>query len=101
MLGPPAWDIVPFAQSVTVEGGVLPDQIVTWYQEEFPLPEETIDSAIAWYIAFFGERACQPEISGLPRLRVFQRQQLGVMLAWAARRFSMAEPVWARNLLTS
>ena len=93
-VGRPEFDLVPFAQSVTVEGGVHPEQVLTWYAERLAVRPEAIDAAVAWFVAFFAGQAWRPEIPGLPRLRRFQRQQLAVMLAWAARRFNLPEPGW-------
>jgi fructosamine-3-kinase len=99
-VGRPEWDLVAFAQTVTVEGGPAPEQVMAWYAEKFPLDEAAVDAALAWWITFFAERAWQPEIPGLPRLRRFQRQQLGVLLLWAGRRWELAAPGWAETLLT-
>jgi aminoglycoside phosphotransferase (APT) family kinase protein len=98
-VGRAEWDFVAFAQTVTVEGGVLPEQVMAWYGERFPVDENAVDSAVAWFFAFFALRAWRDEIPGLPRLRRFQRQQLGVMAQWAARRWALPEPTWANELL--
>lgn len=98
-VGRPEWDIVAFAQSVTVEGGPAPEQVMAWYGERFPLDATAVDCAIAWWLTFFADRAWRPEIPGLPRVRRFQRQQLGMMALWAARQWGMAEPGWAEQLL--
>ena len=98
-VGRPEWDIVAFAQAVPVEGRVSPEQIMTWYGEEFPVDHAAVDSAIAWWITFFADRAWADEIPGLPRVRRFQRQQLGTLLLWAARQWSLPEPTWAQALL--
>jgi len=93
-IGHAEWDIVPFAQSVTVEGGVEPEEVLAWYGQRFPVHAELLDASIAWWAAYFADRAWRPEIPGLPRLRQFQCQQLAVLLAWAARRFCLPEPRW-------
>jgi len=98
-VGPAEWDLVPFAQSVTVEGGVEPERIIAWYGERFPVTAEALDASIAWWTAYFADRSWRPNIPGLPRLRQFQRQQLAVLLTWAARRFHLPEPSWVSNLL--
>lgn len=98
-VGRPEWDIVAFAQTVTVEGGIAPEQIMQWYTERFPVDAATLDSALAWWLTFFADKAWQPEIPGLPRVRRFQRQQLGVMASWVARQWSLPEPTWANELL--
>ena len=54
--------------------------------------------AVAWIAGFFADLAWRPPIPGLPRLRAFQRQQLGVMLAWASRRLHLSEPDWVSEL---
>jgi hypothetical protein len=97
-VGRPEFDVVAFAQSVTVEGGAAPERIVTWYAERLPLRAEALDAAVAWLAAFFALRAWQPEVPELPRLRTFQRQQLAVVLPWAARRLDLPEPAWVAAL---
>ena len=47
------WDMVAFARSVTVEGGVAPEQVMAWYAEEFPVDAAVVDSSIAFWFAFF------------------------------------------------
>lgn len=98
-LGRPEWDIVPFAQSVSVEKGPSPEQVIQWYGEHFPLKTDAVECALAWWLTFFAQRAWQPEIPELPRLRRFQHQQLGTLLCWAARHWSFPEPEWIGPLL--
>jgi fructosamine-3-kinase len=98
-VGRPEWDIVAFAQSVTVEGGSDPEQIMAWYGERFPLDQNAVACAIAWWLTFFAERAWRDEIPGLPRVRRFQRQQLGTVAAWASRAWSLPAAEWTRRLL--
>jgi thiamine kinase-like enzyme len=99
VIGRPEWDIVAFAQSVTVEGGPLPEQVLSWYREKAALDRAVVDCALAWCLTFFAERAWQPEIPGLPRLRRFQKQQLGTLILWIARQWSLPTPHWANELL--
>jgi fructosamine-3-kinase len=98
-VGRPEWEVVPFAQSVTVDGGPCPEQVINWYEERFPLRPEAVDCALAWWLTFFADRAWQAEIPGLPRVRRFQRQQLATLALWAARRWSFPYPAWAERLL--
>ncbi len=98
-VGRAEWDMVAFAQTVTVEGGVSPDQVMAWYAEEFPVDTATLESSIAWWFAFFADKAWRDEIPGLPRVRRFQRQQLGTIAQWAARQWALPEPVWAEEFL--
>jgi hypothetical protein len=93
-VGRPEFDVAGLAQSVTVEGGVDPEQFIAWYGERLALRPDALDAAVAWLAAFFADLAWRPDIPGLPRLRPFQREQLFVVLAWAARRLRLPEPTW-------
>lgn len=96
-VGPVEFDVVAFAQSITVEGGPQPEECLEWYGAE--LRPDLVDVALAWCVAFFALRAWQPPIPGLPRLRGFQRRQLSVLLNWAARRWNLPAPHWTAALL--
>ncbi len=93
-IGPPEIDVVAFAQSVFIEGGPAPERVMDWYAERGPVREAMVDAAVAWLAGFMARAAWQPELEGLPRLRLFQRQQLAVCLAWAARRLDLSPPAW-------
>jgi hypothetical protein len=93
-VGRPELDVAAFAQSITVEGGVEPEQVVAWYGERLALSPDALDAAVAWIAAYCADVAWRPDIPGLPRLRQFQRQQLSVVLAWTARRLRLPEPTW-------
>jgi aminoglycoside phosphotransferase (APT) family kinase protein len=97
-VGRPEFDVVGFAQSITLEGGPNPEQFVDWYGEQLSLHSAALDTAVAWVAGFFADLAWRPPIPGLPRLRAFQRQQLGVMLAWTSRRLHLSEPTWVSEL---
>jgi aminoglycoside phosphotransferase (APT) family kinase protein len=99
-VGRPEWDIVAFAQSVTVDKGPAPEQVMAWYGERFPLNNHAVDCSLAFWFTFFAARAWLPEIPELPRLRRFQRQQLSILASWAARRWSFSSPTWAEQLLS-
>lgn len=98
-LGRPEWDLVAFAQSVWVEGGPLPERVLEWYREKAPLNTSAVEVALAFCLTYFTEQAWQSEIPGLPRLRRFQRQQLGTLILWIARHYSWPPPTWAQALL--
>jgi fructosamine-3-kinase len=97
-VGRAEWDTVAFAQSVTVEGGIAPERVMEWYGEIFPLEEAAVEAALAWWFVYFAHRSWRDEIPGLPRVRPFQRQQLGVLAQWAARQWSLPEPTRAAYL---
>lgn len=98
-VGRPEFDLVEFAQSITVEGGTDPEQFVAWYGERLTTNPDVVDVAVVWLAAFFADLAWRPDIPGLPRLRSFQRQQLAVVLAWMAQRLHLPEPAWASAIL--
>lgn len=98
-VGRPEWDMVVFAQSVTVEGGPLPEEIMAWYSEEIAVDTHAINASIAWWFCFFANRAWREEIPGLPRVRRFQRQQVAVLAQWMARQWALSEPTWVQPLL--
>lgn len=100
-VGRAEWDFVAFAQSVTVEGGVAPEQLMAWYAERMAVDEAVVDCAVAWWLAFFVVYAWRDELDGLPRLRRFQRHQVSVLAQWAARRFALPEPMWVAALVTT
>ena len=94
MVGYPEWEVVMFAQSVDVEKGATPEQVIGWYAEHTLLREAAISAAIVWGAAFFMGRFWQPPIPGLPRLRPFQLQQFTTLAHWMARRFDFDPPDW-------
>jgi hypothetical protein len=97
-LGPPEFDLAAFAQTVTVEGGPSPEQLVAWYAERGSVREDALTSAVAAVAGFFADAAWREPVPGLPRLRPFQQAQLRVTLAWAARRLDLPPPMWMAAL---
>jgi phosphotransferase family enzyme len=96
--GLPEFDLVEFAQSVTVDGGPEPERMVDWYRDRLAVRDDALDASVCWLAAFFAHFAWQPDIPELPRLRRFQRQQLAVTLRWAARRLALPTPAWTAAL---
>ena len=92
--GPPECDVAFFAQSITVESGLAPEQSVNWYEEVNPLDPRRLDAAVCMAAGFFADQAWREELPGLPRLRTFQRQQMAVTLKWALRRLKLESPAW-------
>jgi hypothetical protein len=97
-VGPLEEDAAAFAQSVTAEGGPLPERVMAWYAERAPVRPHALDAAVADLAGFFADEAWRPAIPGLPRLRPFQRAQLRVTLAWAARRLQLPPPAWLESV---
>jgi hypothetical protein len=93
-VGAPEMDFMAFAQTVTAEGGPEPEVLTEWYSEVLPLRPRVLARATAVFAGFFAARAWQADPEGLPRLRPWQRQQLKVSLAWAARLLELPEPAW-------
>jgi len=93
-VGPNEMDVVAFAQTITAEGGPEPERFVAEYDLLLPLRTTALEASIAGVAGYFADRAWRPPSVGLPRLRPWQRRQLKVMLAWAARQFGLPEPRW-------
>ncbi len=93
-VGPHELDAAAFAQATEAEGGPSAERILGWYAEVMPLREPYVDASVAGIAGYFADRAWRPPIPGVPRVRSFQRRQLVVSLAWAARRFALPEPRW-------
>jgi hypothetical protein len=87
-------DAVEFAQTVTAEGGVAPEQVIAWYGERAPVRAEVLDAHVAAIAGYLAYNSWQESVPGLPRLRAWQRRQLHVCLPWAARRLGLPEPAW-------
>ena len=92
--GPAEFDVVAFAQGVAAEAGPPAERFIAWYEEVLPLRAGMVDASLAGIAGYFADRAWRPPINGLPRIRPWQRAQLKVCLAWAARRFELPEPRW-------
>ncbi|MEP6694542.1 MAG: phosphotransferase [Chloroflexota bacterium] len=93
-VGPHELDATAFAQATAAEGGPAPERTLAWYAELMPVRAAHVDACVAGIAGYFADRAWRPPIPGLPRVRAFQRSQLKVTLAWAARRFALPEPTW-------
>jgi len=93
-VGPRELDVAAFAQSITAEGGPPPERFVEAYRERLDLDDRLLRLAISAIAGLFAQRAPEPPIPGLPRLRSIQRRQLRSSLAWAARLNDLPEPRW-------
>jgi phosphotransferase family enzyme len=93
-VGPHEFDAAAFAQATETEGGPSAERILSWYGEVLPLRDAYLDASVAAIAGYFADRGWRPPIPGVPRVRAFQRAQLKVSLAWAARRLALPEPRW-------
>lgn len=93
-VGPAEFDTVAFAQALGCESRIFPERVIEWYEEVMPLRPDVVDASLAGISGYFAQRAWQPPMPGLPRIRSIQRRQLKACLAWCARRFGLAEPRW-------
>jgi hypothetical protein len=93
-VGPHEIDASAFAQATEAEGGPSVERTMGWYAEVMPLRSSYVDAAVAGIAGYFADRAWRPPIPGVPRVRAFQRRQLKVSLAWAARLLALPEPAW-------
>jgi thiamine kinase-like enzyme len=73
--GRPDYDVVAFAQGVTVEGGPPPDEIAP----------DADPFLVAMLTSYFARNAPKPLIPDAPRVRDIQRAQLRVCLPWMCR----------------
>jgi hypothetical protein len=93
-IGPAEFDVVAFCQTVEAERGPSVERVLAWYEEVLRLRSAMIDASLAGITGYFADRSWRPPISGLPRLRPWQRAQLKVCVAWCARRFELPDPRW-------
>ena len=93
-VGPHEIDAAAFAQATEAEDGPPVDRTMGWYAEVMPLRKSYVDAAVAGIAGYFADRSWRPPIPGVPRVRAFQRRQLKVSLAWAARLLGLPEPRW-------
>lgn len=93
-LGPRELDVAAFAQSIAAEDGPPPERFVAAYRARLDLDERLLALSAAAITGLFAQRAPEPPLEGLPRLRSVQRRQLKASLAWAARLNDLPEPRW-------
>ena len=95
-VGPRELDVAAFAQSITAEAGPAPERFVAAYRERLDLDDRLLALAAGAIAGLFAQRAPEPPLPELPRLRSVQRRQLKASLAWFARMAGLAEPRWLR-----
>jgi thiamine kinase-like enzyme len=81
-----AWiDLVAMAPSVTMQGGLQPEEFLSRLDLASVTPE-AIDAVVASLAGYFVVRALEPAPQGIPTVRAFQAAQGRVALAWLRAR---------------
>jgi hypothetical protein len=93
-VGPAEFDVAAFVQSIRTEGGPAPDVALDWYAQSGLVRPDVLDASIAALAGYFADRARQPPLPGLPRVRSIQRRQLKTTLKWCATRLRLPSPDW-------
>ncbi len=96
--GPHEVDAAAFAQTVEAEGGPDTATVLDWYQDIRPLDSDLLAGSMAAISGFFANRAWQPGIPDLPRIRPWQRAQLGVTLKLSAEMLGLDRPDWLESV---
>jgi hypothetical protein len=82
-----AWvDVVFFAPSVAMLGGLSPEDLLNLHEPSRMANREAVDAGIAAVSGFFVRQSLLPAPPGLPTLRAFQAAQGAVACAWLAER---------------
>ncbi len=87
----PAWlDVVAFAPSVTMQGGPLPEDVITRHFACRAADRDAVTAAVVAIAGYFTYMAVQPPPPGLPTVRAFQAEQGAAAREWAARRTGLS-----------
>ena len=90
LVGPPWLDVVGFAPSVTMQGGPLPEEVISRHSACRTANSEAITAAVVALAGYFTHQAVQPPPSGLPTVRAFQDAQGVVAREWIAHRTGLS-----------
>jgi aminoglycoside phosphotransferase (APT) family kinase protein len=83
----PAWvDLAAFLINVALLGGPDPEDVLRSRQLTADVDPDAVTALLVGLAGYFVEVGRQPEASGLPTLRAFQRAQGDITLDWLARR---------------
>jgi hypothetical protein len=85
-VGNPAFDLVAWAPSVVLEGGPLPEELLSRHGASRRSDADAVSVLLAAVSGFFVSHSLDPAPPGLPTLRAFQAAQGEVALAWLRRR---------------
>jgi aminoglycoside phosphotransferase (APT) family kinase protein len=83
--GAPAFDLVGFAPSVTMQGGPEPQQVLGMSRYGRDADTEVLTVLVATVTGYFLTRSLLPPAPGLPTVRAFQAAQGEVALRWLRR----------------
>ena len=90
LVGPPWLDVVGLAPSVTMQGGPLPEEVISRHSACSTANSEAITAAVVALAGYFTHQAVQPPPPGLPTLRAFQDAQGVVAREWIAQRTGLS-----------
>ena len=90
LVGPPWLDVVGFAPSATMQGGPLPEEVISRHSACRTADSEAITAAVVALAGYFTHQAVQPPPPGLPTLRAFQDAQGVVAREWIAQRTGLS-----------
>ena len=87
----PSWlDVVAFAPSVTMQGGPLPEEVISRHFACHAADSDAITAAVVAIAGYFTHQAVQPPPPGLPTVRAFQDAQGVVAREWIAQRTGLS-----------
>jgi aminoglycoside phosphotransferase len=81
-VGAPAFDLVAWAPSVTLEGGPAPEELLALSEVTPAADRDLLAVLVAAFSGFLVEHSLRAPPPGLPTLRPFQAAQGDVALAW-------------------
>jgi hypothetical protein len=79
-------DVILFAPSVAMQGGLLPEDLMRLHPACQKADPDAITAAVVSFAGMLSHRAMQPPPPGLPTLREFQAAQGEVTRQWVAQR---------------
>ena len=83
----PSWlDVVAFAPSVTMQGGPLPEEVISKHSACGAAESDAITAAVVAIAGYFTRKALLSPPPGLPTIRAFQSAQGLVAREWAMQR---------------
>ena len=89
-IGPSWLDVVAFAPSVTMQGGPVPEEVISRHSACHAAETDAITAAVVSIAGYFTRQALQPPPPGLPTVRAFQAAQGLVARKWAAQRTGLS-----------